>query len=138
MIQGSNGKLYGTTTNGGIFNRGSLYEYDIALDQITILHSFNVATDGSNPDYTLVEGNNVTLYGVTIGNGPGNRGTLFSYNISTNTFTVEVAFGNEVGEFPLSALVKDGSGLLYGSILDLDVNDEGGGAYYVFDPPPAR
>src|SRR5260370_11534499 len=43
----------------------------------TTLHSFNSATDGSNPYSGLIQATDGNLYGVTYIGGPNGHGTLF-------------------------------------------------------------
>ena len=57
LIQGSDGKFYGTTGNGGTNNVGTVFKMD-AAGNVTILHSF-VTTDGYGV-WVLANGNTWT------------------------------------------------------------------------------
>lgn len=78
-----NGKLYGTTVNGGISDVGTLYEFDPATNQYSKKDLQPVA--GSYPigEPTLYNGK---LYGMTSANGLGNNGIIYSYDLATQTF----------------------------------------------------
>jgi len=49
IIQASDGKLYGTTSLGGLHNDGVVFSYDIVNSIYTKIHDFN-GTDGKNPE----------------------------------------------------------------------------------------
>ncbi len=52
---GSNGKLFGTTMGGGIYNKGVVYSYDISNSTYTKLTDFDGTNLGMNPDCELNE-----------------------------------------------------------------------------------
>lgn len=74
-----NGKLYGTTSAGGAYNQGTVFQ--ITRDgRVTILYSFGGGNDGADPIAGLAVLNGV-LYGTTQngGNGcTGGCGTVFA------------------------------------------------------------
>ena len=41
LLLASNNKLYGSTQNGGLFEGGVLFEYDLTNNEYTAIHSFN-------------------------------------------------------------------------------------------------
>lgn len=69
LLQASNGLLYGTTSNGGLYGRGTVYQ--IGLDGVyKLLYSFGASpSDGSTPAAGLVEGRDGYLYGTTASGG---------------------------------------------------------------------
>jgi len=72
----ANGVLYGTTSGGGKYNDGTVFEVTGAGTE-SVLHTFHdVLTDGSNPDAGLVYANG-SLYGTTISGGRYRLGTVF-------------------------------------------------------------
>ena len=87
LIQASNGNLYGTTSEGGILNYGTIFSYDL-LGNYQLLYNFSGTTDGQNPFGSLVQGDDGLLYGMTVFGGSYSAGTIFSFNISTNTLTL--------------------------------------------------
>ena len=50
LKEGSSGKLFGTTFNGGIHNAGVVYTYDIVFSTYTKIFDFDGNNSGSNPD----------------------------------------------------------------------------------------
>jgi len=75
LIQGPNGKLYGTTVYGGAHRDGTVFAITSG-GTLTRLHSFN-GTDGTNPSGTLVQATNGNFYGTTCCGGVG-YGTVFA------------------------------------------------------------
>ncbi len=77
LIVGRDGRLYGTTLNGGASGDGTVFAFDPSSGQVSTLASFDGA-DGSLPDAGLTLGADGTLYGTTILGGANNDGTVFA------------------------------------------------------------
>jgi uncharacterized repeat protein (TIGR03803 family) len=77
----ANGKFYGTTTEGGASNDGTVYEVTLSGKE-EVLHSFTGASDGSDPESQLaaVKG---ALYGTTLyaGTGSYSYGSIFEVTL---------------------------------------------------------
>lgn len=145
LIEGKDGKLYGTTKYGSISNPGgeSMYGtiYSINKDGTgySILHSFNGSTDGAYPENDLIEYSPGVFYGITpytgsIGNngtGTGN-GLIYEYNISSGYKVVYPFKNGGDGNNPSGDLLKGQDNKLYG------VASYGGtygyGTIYQFNP----
>jgi uncharacterized repeat protein (TIGR03803 family) len=73
--------LYGTTSSGGIFGKGTLFAINTDGTGFTSLHNFKGGVDGASPWSPLVLSGN-TLYGTTDGDqpqsAPSGYGTVFS------------------------------------------------------------
>jgi uncharacterized repeat protein (TIGR03803 family) len=67
LRQASDGTFCGTTSTGGLFNMGTLFQMDVT-GVVTPLHSFSGA-DGSQP-FGLVRASNGRFYGLTVGSSP--------------------------------------------------------------------
>ena len=85
------GILYGTTFEGGINGRGTLFALNTNGTGFTNLHNFMpvVATtnnDGANPEASLILSGS-TLYGTTGSGGSGGVGTVFAINTNGAGFT---------------------------------------------------
>lgn len=93
----------------------------------TVLHEFNGAADGANPEGALLLDAGGNLFGTTFAGGAVSEGTVYRID-SAGEETVLLDFSAfETGGFPASALIQDGAGNLYG------IADEGpGGAGVVF------
>lgn len=72
-----NGRLYGTTTEGGTAGFGTIFEVKLSGRE-RVLYSFQNGTDGGSPESQLAALANV-LYGTTLfGGGPSGYGTVFA------------------------------------------------------------
>lgn len=79
LLQASNGRFYGMTSQGGANNGGTIFAISPAgeFSTIYIFCSQPNCADGSNPNAGLVEATDGNLYGVTPYGGDRNYGTLF-------------------------------------------------------------
>jgi uncharacterized repeat protein (TIGR03803 family) len=84
LISASNGNLYGTTAyggthciSGGTSGCGTIFGIT-PTGSFTVLHSFD-STDGYDPQTSLLQASDGTLYGTTISGGSFSWGTIFSY-----------------------------------------------------------
>lgn len=119
MIQASNGKLYGTTMNGGIggeiHNDGVLFEYDFTNNTYTKKIDFNLAVKGSYPGGSLTRASNGKLYGLASGGGGAHGlGSLFEYDYSANAYTKKIDLDSSTGYYPQGSLIEASNGKLYG------------------------
>ncbi|MCK5855992.1 MAG: T9SS type A sorting domain-containing protein [Bacteroidales bacterium] len=115
LIQASNGKLYGMTPLGGVYNKGVLFEYNPSNNAFTKKIDFDGTNKGKNPRGSLVQASNGKLYGMISSGGVNNKGVIFEYNSSNNAFTKKVDFnGTNIGDAPYGSLVQASIGKLYG------------------------
>ncbi len=115
--------LYGLTSHGGTKNEGTIYEINTDGSGFQVLHSFK-KSDGTQPHgFVIVHGD--YLYGMTRKDG-GKKGhddgTVFSYDLSTNTYTVLHKFKGGTGD---GSTPDHGGLVLIGSTL-YGVTTEGG------------
>jgi len=78
LLLGRNGRLYGTTSGGGTFQGGTVFEISRA-GALKTLYNFCSQTncaDGANPD-SIIQGADGNFYGATSLGGNDNNGTLF-------------------------------------------------------------
>src|SRR5580658_9658731 len=114
LVQGTNGKFYGTTSGGGAYGDGTVFSIT-AGGTLTTLHSFSgSATDGANPIAGLVQGTNGDFYGTTFIGGAYDGGTVFSITAS-GTLTTLYSFRGAVGSYPTAGLVQGANGKFYGT-----------------------
>lgn len=109
----STGRVFGATSQGGTNNNGTLYEYNPSTNVLTKRRDFSSA-DGRFPLAPLVEADNGRLYGLAGSGGTNGQGTLFEFNLSTNTFTKKIDFAGTNGNTPYPGFVKAANGKLYG------------------------
>jgi uncharacterized repeat protein (TIGR03803 family) len=113
LMQGRDGKFYGTTAWGGAGSSGVVYQVTTA-GKYAVLHSFT-GTEGTNSATGLVQGSDGFLYGVTSAGGGLGFGTFFKVNTTGTTFAVLHNFDKAAsGGNPLSTPVLHTSGIIYG------------------------
>jgi len=96
----------------------------------TVLHEFNGATDGANPEGALIRDAAGNLYGTTF-TGGGGQGTVYRIDTAGTQTTLFTFDAFVSGASPASPLIQDPAGNLYG------IADEGpGGAGVVFKLSP--
>jgi len=116
LIQATNGKLYGLTSEGGTNDKGVLYEYDIATNVLNKKVDLYTGTgSGTGPRGGLVETTNGDLYGVTSRGGANLNGVIFNYNYLTNLYTVKIDFTGQQGSAHMGTLIQSSNGSLIGT-----------------------
>jgi uncharacterized repeat protein (TIGR03803 family) len=117
VIQADNGALYGTTSQGGVSNAGTIFRLDSTGSNATNLYTFGlVAGDGQVP-IALVQGSDGALYGTTSNGGTNNNnGTTYKINKDGTGYQVLHNFGGGAdGVYPQSGLMEGTDGFLYGT-----------------------
>ena len=74
LRQADDGTFYGTTSAGGLFDKGTLFRMD-ATGVVTSLHSFSGSADGARP-FGLVRASDGRFYGMTSEGGAFGFGTV--------------------------------------------------------------
>jgi uncharacterized repeat protein (TIGR03803 family) len=116
LVQGSDGYLYGTTVDGGTNSFGTVFRISHS-GSYSNLYSFQGSpNDGDGPGVGLTRGNDGNFYGVTMGGGAGNLGTVFRFTPNgTETMLYSFAGSPNDGYEPLAALVLGSDGNFYGT-----------------------
>jgi uncharacterized repeat protein (TIGR03803 family) len=112
------GNLYGTTVGGGsasgLTGNGLVFKVTPAGQQ-TVLHTFTGGSDGAQPYAGLLRDSAGNLYGTASGGGAFGWGNIFKVD-KTGAETVLYSFtGGTDGSCPMSGLIPDSSGNLYGT-----------------------
>jgi uncharacterized repeat protein (TIGR03803 family) len=119
---GGDGKIYGTTTYGGISNSGTVFRLT-TNGALIVLTNFT-GVNGANPYGGLNFGPNGNLYGMTSAGGVSNAGTVFE--ISTQgVLNTLVNFTGANGAAPQADLVWSADGCFYGTTFSGGSNDSG-------------
>jgi uncharacterized repeat protein (TIGR03803 family) len=123
VIFDKNGNLYGTTSSGGAYGQGAIFEITPDGSE-TVLYSFcpiNCIGDGSGPQAPLVFDQKGDLYGTTVNGGVKGVGVIFKLDPGGNE-TVLYNFCMRQkenictdGAGPYAGLVLDNNGNLYGT-----------------------
>jgi len=106
LIQANNGLLYGVTISCRTTGLGTIFSYNISTNIETDIHDFGRGTDGVEPNGALIQASDGLLYGMTIRGGNNNFGTIFNYNISTETEVDIHDFTGIDGEYPNGNLLE--------------------------------
>ncbi|MDE2127840.1 MAG: hypothetical protein KGJ62_14760 [Armatimonadetes bacterium] len=93
------GTLYGETYQGGGYDLGMVYSFDLSNTLYTRMHSFSGfnannpgASDGSSPYATLVEDSNGPLFGTTAAGGGYANGLVYSITNTGSTINYLYSF----------------------------------------------
>ncbi len=116
MAQTPDGRLYGTTTSGGTYMGGTVFELDTS-GTLTTLYSFcGACAIGDYPYSGLTLGTDGNLYGAASDNGAGgpDGGGLFSITPS-GSLTELVSLGGANGFWPFGGLLQATNGDFYGT-----------------------
>ncbi|MBI4915079.1 MAG: hypothetical protein HY825_04470 [Acidobacteria bacterium] len=117
LITDGAGNSYGTTSEGGAANLGTVFTIKTDGSGFAVLHSFAGGDEnGSYPRAGLVTDGAGNLYGTTYEGGASGLGTIFTTTADGSGFAVLHSFGGGAkdGSNPIAGLVTDGAGGLYG------------------------
>ena len=109
LVQGTDGNLYGMMNAGGPNGTGTIFKITLT-GTFTLLHSFVTASEGANPEGSLIQAKDGNFYGLTT-NSPR------AFKITPGgTFTVLHTFNsNTEGSAPVGSLVQGTDGNFYGT-----------------------
>ena len=116
LILDDAGNLYGTTTAGGAYRKGTVFELR-ANGSETVLYSFRGKADGAYPGTTLLRDGVGNLYGTANQGGAFGVGVMFKLSLRgvlTALHTFCSSPGCADGEYPLY-IVRTAQGNFYGS-----------------------
>jgi uncharacterized repeat protein (TIGR03803 family) len=118
LLQGPDGKLYGTTLLGGSSGLGTVYKLNPDGTGFSVLINFDFSIAGAYPNAELALGADGKLYGTANqGGGGGWYGTVFKLNTDGSALTVLQVFDNffVTGGFPANGLLVETNGTVFGS-----------------------
>jgi uncharacterized repeat protein (TIGR03803 family) len=114
----SGNTLYGSAVNGGSFSQGTLFAVNTNGTGFTNFYSFTGGGDGGSPRGRLLILNNM-LFGTTSSGGTNSSGTVFAFNLISNSVQVLHTFSITNfadGAVPVAGLVGSAnSNALYGT-----------------------
>jgi len=128
LIFGKSGKLYGTTTGGGLLFYGTIFELSQDANGKwleTVIYSFTGNADGCTPYGAVTSDANGNLFGTTSGGAPycnNTFGSVYELKYSPGLWTVVPLHdfaGGADGDTPLGGVVLDKAGNLYGTTSSL-------------------
>jgi len=118
------GNIYGTTTAGGTYGFGAVFELTKTggVWTETVLHSFNRdGSDGQEPFAAVAMDTAGNLYGTTLYGGADSVGTVFELSQSGGIWQEKVIYDfkyynvNHDGAYPYAGVSLDKTGNLYGT-----------------------
>ncbi len=125
VVQGTDGKLYGTTFIGGGagkgFGAGTVFRMETSPSTPAFLHGFSGGADGGDLYSGLVQASDGNFYGVTTGGGvvnssfPDGTGTVFQITPAGTLTTLHTFTGGADGYNPRGGLVLGDDGAFYGT-----------------------
>lgn len=138
LFQDSDGSFYGTTTQGGTYDFGTVFRLEVTVNPVsgaatsthTILHEFD-GSGGKFPHGALIKAANGLFYGTTAEGGVG-AGTI--YQMATDISGGGDVFGYvstirdldfSAGAYPHAALLEGNDGALYGTASRGGLNNAG-------------
>lgn len=136
MIADASGNLYGTTTGCGTTGWGTVFELSPPSGSATswaesVLYTFKGVTDGELPHSGLAFDSKGNLYGTSYWGGPWQDGTVFELSNVAGVWSEQVifTFGPQLnptnGAWPLSSVLIDSAGNLFGSTTAGGAYDQG-------------
>lgn len=115
LIEGNDGRLYGTAVTGGAYGSGTVFAVNKDGSSFTVLVHFNGANGGS-PYGSLHQGAGSVLYGTTYNGGTSQRGTVFKLNPNGSGFAVLRSLDyTTTGGNPRGGVIQGSDGVLYGA-----------------------
>jgi uncharacterized repeat protein (TIGR03803 family) len=138
LTMDSRGNFYGTTTVGGAYGAGTVFELSNKGKE-SVLYNFTGGTDGANPLSGVTMSAEGRLYGTTSAGGTYTYGTVFELISSAATQSKrweEKILHNFThqndGDVPYAGLILDKVGNLYGAATGGGAN--GGGTIFELTP----
>ncbi|HEY4114690.1 MAG TPA: choice-of-anchor tandem repeat GloVer-containing protein [Rhizomicrobium sp.] len=134
LVVDSHGNFYGTTQEGGSHDCGgggcgTVFRLRPGGKE-TILHVFAQQNDGVFPVPGLAIDSDGNLYGTTLnGGGDCSCGSVFKVTPRGKETLLHIFAGGSDGAFPVSALLLDGAGNLYGTTSGGGLDCMGTGVY---------
>jgi len=144
LLPGPGGILYGTTSEGGASNAGTVYQIQASgtpgTVTETILYSFMGGADGGNPFGPVVAGPGGVLYGTTRFGGGADYGCVFQLTppgAAGGSWTEQVlySFSGSPDAYPIGGLVVGANGVLYGATFGIPQSARDFGNVFQLAPP---
>ena len=121
-MRASDGVFYGTASDGGALNQGTIYRIT-TNGSFTALYSLRNSTNGRAPT-GLTQAADGNLYGMTWMGGTYGVGTIFKFG-TNGVFKTLMSFNTTDGSYPYYRLLAGADGNLYGSTPVGGVNNNG-------------
>jgi uncharacterized repeat protein (TIGR03803 family) len=134
LIQGSDGLLYGATSESGPNAPGTIFRMGLEGNNYQVLRSFPWVQGNSVSCITpLIEASDGMLYGTSRTGGSTNAGLIFRLNKDGSAYEVihEFEYLSQSGFSPWGGVIDGQDGFLYGTVEYGSPRGGGGGVYRV-------
>ena len=134
LIQASDGNFYGTTSQGGANDTGTVFRMNLGVTNIvgtvtnfsvTTLYSFTGGDDGATPIAGIFQGSDSNFYGMTTRGGANDTGTVFQVTSAGTLTTLHSFTGGTDGGYPLGGVIQGIDGNFYGTTSQGGANNSG-------------
>jgi uncharacterized repeat protein (TIGR03803 family) len=137
VVMDSKGDLYGTTSLGGVYQNGTVFQA-IRSGQTwaeSVIYNFTGGDDGASPPAGVTLDANGNLFGTSSFGGTNGVGVVYELSSSRSGWTQTVLYnfqGLDDGQNPVGGVILDKAGNLYGTTFSGGIN--GGGTVYKLSP----
>jgi uncharacterized repeat protein (TIGR03803 family) len=114
VIVDAAGELFGTASTGGAFGAGVVFKVDTAGNE-TVLYSFSGGKSGGGPMSGLTRDAAGNLYGTAQVGGVAGYGVVYKLEPNGQETVLHTFVDGADGRNPLTGVVLDGAGYLYGT-----------------------
>ncbi|MGO8794606.1 MAG: choice-of-anchor tandem repeat GloVer-containing protein [Candidatus Sulfotelmatobacter sp.] len=128
FVQGRDGRLYGTTYNGGANSLGAVIKINLSDNNSVVVHSFD-GSDGSYPGGGLTLATNGNYYGTTVMGGTNNFGVLYAITTAGTLTVLHTFAGGSDGEYPYGPPIQATDGNFYGATSGTPDSSDGATIY---------
>jgi|HubBroStandDraft_1064217.scaffolds.fasta_scaffold02096_2 uncharacterized repeat protein (TIGR03803 family) len=145
LVVGTGGILYGTTSEGGASNAGTVYTIQLpstpgGAAAETLLYSFTGGADGGNPFGPVAMGSGGVLYGTARFGGASDYGCVFQLTppaAQGGSWRQRVlySFSGSPDAYPIGGVAPGANGVLYGATFGIPHSGHDFGNVYQLAPP---
>jgi uncharacterized repeat protein (TIGR03803 family) len=123
LMQGADGTFFGTAFDGGLFDNGTLFNFN-TNGLLTTPVEFNI-TNGDLPFAGLIRGTDGNYYGTTYQGGAAGHGTAYRMTPGGQLTLLYSFTGGNDGGFVRGGLVQGNDGSFYGTTFAAGVFNDG-------------
>jgi uncharacterized repeat protein (TIGR03803 family) len=120
LMQAADGRLYGTASQGGSGNYGTVFKLNTDGTSFSVIKNFAYFDGADLQVGELIQGMDGALYGTAVNGGSSGGGTVFKLNTDGSAFTVlkNLSYGVDISEdggYIYTGLAQGTDGALYGT-----------------------
>lgn len=127
IMKAGNGKVYGTTSKGGVNGVGTAFQMDAAGNNFVKIADFSSAS-GEDPRGNLIETSSGKFIGLSFSGGSFNYGCIYEIDASLpfpSTPVQKLALSSGLGTYPKGGIMKANNGKYYGLTSSGGANNDG-------------